>query len=247
MGFSARVNTRVISFGQFLTEDSDGAGTIEICKTSLDKARAFAIRVFNRFGRAFEHELPDFDKHYSTAQGRSFHGTENRLDMPVIREEDVRELQARLEGGTIDIRPPHAKKFAEHPFPDGLSGDDAKKWLKYGLPVYDKAPIADDVVKCSEDWVAAERLIPVQQQIYLDKAVERIAKRGDIECIAHTQAKHLIISSDNHIIDGHHRWLSIMLIDPSIILLTLKIHLPLSTLLPLTLAYSDAIGNERNQ
>jgi hypothetical protein len=237
----------VLSLSQFLTEDSDVAGSLDLCRTNLATARKYAAKVFAKYGRDFAHELPDFDVHYSTAQGRAFTGTHQRQNMPVISEKDIKDLQARLEGGTIDIRPPHSAQFSADPFPDGLSGEQAKHWLKYGLPTFDGAPISDDIVKCSEDWVAADKLCPLQKQIYFDKSITSIAKRGDLGCVEHVQAKHLIVSSDRHIVDGHHRWLSIMLIDPTTVVLTLSINLPVATLLPLALAYSDAIGNERNQ
>ena len=55
------------------------------------------------------------------------------------------------------------------------------------------------------------------------------------------------IKKDNRIIDGHHRFLTTVLINPKIKVNCLKIDLPIRELLPLTLAYTDAIGNVRNK
>ena len=56
-----------------------------------------------------------------------------------------------------------------------------------------------------------------------------------------------IVSSDNRIIDGHHRFLTSVLIDPRLKVNVLKIDMPIKKLLELTLAYTDAIGNVRNK
>ena len=57
----------------------------------------------------------------------------------------------------------------------------------------------------------------------------------------------LILSADLYLLDGHHRLLSAMLIDPKMKLKALIIDLPIKKLLPLTIAYGDSIGNKRNQ
>jgi hypothetical protein len=57
----------------------------------------------------------------------------------------------------------------------------------------------------------------------------------------------VIVSKDNFILDGHHRWLCGMLIDPMIELKTIVIDLPKERLMKLLLSYSDALGNERNK
>jgi hypothetical protein len=56
-----------------------------------------------------------------------------------------------------------------------------------------------------------------------------------------------ITSADNFIIDGHHRWLSGIVLDPNLKVNTLSIDLPIKDLLPMAIAYGDAIGNKRNQ
>ena len=56
-----------------------------------------------------------------------------------------------------------------------------------------------------------------------------------------------MVSKDDRIIDGHHRFLSAVLVDPAIQVTALEIDLPIKDLLPLTLAYTDAIGNVRNK
>ena len=55
-----------------------------------------------------------------------------------------------------------------------------------------------------------------------------------------------LLSKDGYILDGHHRWLSGMLLDTRLLVNVVEIDLPKDRLLQLLKAYSDAIGNERN-
>lgn len=55
------------------------------------------------------------------------------------------------------------------------------------------------------------------------------------------------MSKDRYIIDGHHRFLTGMLIDPKMKVNVLMIDMPISELLPSSLDYSDTIGNVRNE
>ena len=90
-------------------------------------------------------------------------------------------------------------------------------------------------------------MIPIQDQIYFDKGFKTISKNGVESTIDLLNSKTLIVSSDNRIIDGHHRFLSALLINKNMKLNVIQIDLPLNKLLPLSLAYGDSIGNKRNQ
>ena len=69
--------------------------------------------------------------------------------------------------------------------------------------------------------------------------------KGTID-FSKSKNNYYVISSDNRIIDGHHRFLSAVLVDPGIKVSALEIDMPIRKLLPMTLAYTDAIGNVRN-
>jgi hypothetical protein len=168
--------------------------------------------------------------------------------MPVITDRDVKALQYRLKKGIIDVRPPFGKHGSNgtDPFPEGLSGKEAKEWLKEGLPLYDNGSPTDDVVKIEKKKVRVGDLKPIQQQIYFDKSIDGIAKFGAKSSKEFFQSTFFIVSSDLRIIDGHHRWLASNLIDPDMMVTVMLIDLPIKTLLPMTKAYGDAIGNERN-
>jgi hypothetical protein len=222
----------------------EAAGSLEIASTSPNDARAFAEKAEKNSGRDLDKEIPNFDKNFLVAKGLASEGSTQRHNMPVIDTADVKELQRRLESGDLDIRGPWAKDTnPSNPFPQGLSGEKAKEWLSDGIKDGSKS---DDVVHCSLTSVRIGDLMPIQRQIYFDKSMGATAKSGVSSTRSFLASTVFIISSDNHIIDGHHRWLSGLLIDPNMTVKALKIDLPIKTLLPLLVSYGDAIGNQRN-
>ena len=107
----------------------------------------------------------------------------------------------------------------------------------------------DDIVKVALKSVAVGNLKPIQSQIYFDKSIRNVAQFGAKGTRDFSASKNnfYVVSSDNRIIDGHHRFLSAVLVDPKMKVTALEIDLPISKLLPLTLSYTDAIGNIRNK
>lgn len=236
-------------FSLFLSEAGSVAqagGKLEIVKTPLAKARAYAEKLFAEQGLSLDDEMPDFDKNYLIAQKRAGLGKTKRSDMPVINHDDVRDLQYRLKHGFLDVKKPHNNLFP-NPFPEGLSGADVHKWLEGGLPIYDGEK-NDDKIKVSTKKIAADKLIPIQQQIYFDKAIEKIIRKGVARQTHHISdgASYLIVGKNGSIIDGHHRYLSGILLNPKMPIQCLVIDLPIEKLLPLTQSYTDAVGNQRN-
>lgn len=234
-------------FKKFIDEAEKGmggqaAGTHEVDSTPVDKARAFA----EAGGYDLDKEIPDFDKNYATAQKVARTGKTKRKDMPVITDDDVKKFQGRLEKGTLDINKPFAKDpdLKGEPFPEGLSGLKAKKWLEKGLKDGVKE---DDKIDVRITKIAVKNLKPIQKQIYYDKSMSAIKqfgakKSGDFIF----NKSFFIVSGDNYIIDGHHRMLSALLLNPTGKVNALQIQLPIKKLLPMATAYGDAIGNKRN-
>lgn len=245
------LNYEAPKFKEFIFEGGKGgakAGKLEIRKTSLEKARAYAEKRMEAYDRYLDTEIPQFDKNYLFAQGQAGLGHTKRKDMPVITFKDVRGFQTRLRKGHLDIGEPFAPTTDEHnPFPEGLTGAEAKMFLQAGLAKHD-GDKDDDKVKVHMEKVLISELKPIQEQIYFDKSIEQIAKAGEAESEAYLTSKNtvFIVSIDNFIIDGHHRYLSGMLDNPEMKVNCLVIDLPISTLLPLSLAYGDAVGNKRN-
>jgi hypothetical protein len=237
----------MIKLKDILLEAGQEAGKLELVKTKPDTAKSFAEKIFQKNGRSLEEEIPNFDTNYKTAQKLAGTGKTLRKDMPVIDEKDVKDFQKRLQKGFIDVNPPHSTVIrGNDPFPEGLKGNDAAIWLQSGLPVYDKGERTDDVVKVSQASIPVKKLKPIQKQIYFDKSIGLLAKFGVEPSKSFMKKTSFITSNDNYIIDGHHRFLSAMLMDSNTPVNILKIDLPIKTLLATSLAYGDAVGNKRN-
>jgi len=232
---------------EFLAEAGGAeAGALELVKTDLPKAKEYAIKIFQNFGLNLDEQIPRFSENYMLAKKTASKGWTKRKDMPVISSEDVADLKTRLENGLIDVKTPFTDK--KNPFPQGLTGEQAKKWLKQGLPNYDRGPKRDDAVSVRIQKIPVKLLKPIQQQIYFDKSIGMIAKFGaeGSKKFNISEENIYITSSDNYIIDGHHRYLSGILLDPEMLVNCLVISLPIDKLLKMTRSYGDAIGNKRN-
>jgi hypothetical protein len=232
------------SFKGYLIEGGGGAaaGKFELITTSLEDAKEYALSKLP----TLDEDIPNFDSNYVLAQKLAYKGHTKRKDMPVITSKDVKKFQKRLMKGELDINAPYANETeVSDPFPEGLSGAKAERFIELGLKVYDGSK-KDDITSVKSESIKARDLTPIQEQIYFDKGLGTIIKSGVDGAKKLITSKILIVSSDNRIIDGHHRFLSALLIDPDMKVNVIKIDLPLSKLLPLSLAYGDAIGNKRN-
>jgi hypothetical protein len=221
----------------------EAPGKMELASTGYDKALEFA----KSKGFDPEKDIPNFKKHYMAAQAKAKMGWTQRKDMPVIDTADVKKFQKRLQKGQLDINKPFAKDPAvgSNPFPTGLSGVAAKKFLDKGLRDGSRK---DDQIPVRITKKKVGDLKPIQKQIYYDKSMGSTAKNGAETTRDFIKNRSFfIVSSDNYIIDGHHRFLSAMLLDPTMKVNALEIDLPIKKLLPLSLSYGDAIGNKRNE
>lgn len=232
------------SLYQQLMEDAGGkpSGKLEMVKTPVDKAYNYAKSIMPELDQL----IPNFKENYIKAQNHAKKGTTKRKDMPVISSKEIDTLQNLLAKGSIDNVQPYGKLTnPKNPFPQGLSGKDAENFLKGGLKIHDGND-KDDVVKVTRTKIQVDKLDPIQQQIYLDKAITGIERFGIDGTTKMLNTKYFVISNDNKIIDGHHRYLSGILINPKMNVQVLKINMPMKKLLELSLAFSDAIGNTRN-
>ena len=232
---------------QFLFESGQTAGKMELVKTKAQAAYDYAKKRFEKFGRDIDSELPNFMDHYRVAKQKAGQGKTVRKEMPVINDHQVKEFQTRLTKGYVDVTSPFGDiTNPKDPFPEGLSGESARKFLEAGLKIHDGSE-KDDKVKVSSGKVAVKKLKPIQKQIYFDKSIENLAQFGVKDSRKfHTDQTFYIISKDLYIIDGHHRFMSAILMDPNLKVNVVIIDLPISKLLPVSKAYGDAIGNKRN-
>jgi len=235
------------SFLQYIIEAGQDVGKLELVSTDVKTARAYAEKQYKKYGNDLDTDIPNFDKNYLFAQKQAGSGRTQRKDMPVIDAKDVKDLQRRLKVGAIDVNTPRAKGAKGDPFPEGMNASTGKQWLKNGLKLYD-GDAKDDKVNVSMQKVTVGKLHPIQKQIYFDKSIDALAEFGRDKSMAFMTSKGnvFIMSKDLYIIDGHHRFLSTVLLEPKTQVNALIIDLPIAKLLPLTLSYSDAVGNKRN-
>jgi hypothetical protein len=105
----------------------------------------------------------------------------------------------------------------------------------------------DHGVSVTQFSTAAKNLHPTQQQIYLDRSIERAGRMGIDSSRRYIKRERSIKSSDNYLIDGHHRWLTAMLIDPNIQIRGISVDMPAKKLMKIALEFGDSIGNRRNR
>lgn len=97
----------------------------------------------------------------------------------------------------------------------------------------------DDVVKVSKASLPATALLPSQSEIFMGKALGMAingVKGGNLGAV---------ISSDNHILDGHHRWAATLFSEPKAKIIGLKADLTIGDLIPVLRGLGDALGNSR--
>jgi len=209
------------------------AGKYELVKTSYEDAQ----RIADSYG------VPSLTKDdYLYAQKLfSSHGKTQRNDMPVIRRKNILLFQQRLQKGYIDINKPYAPDTnPKNPFPNGISKEQAKGFLINGLRDGDEN---DDKINVKLYNVNSKSLKPIQKQVYLSEVFDLYRNAGK----SYLQDAFFLTTNDNFIIDGHHRFVAILLFLPEIKIKALKIDMPLKTLIPMSLTYTTAIGNIRNE
>jgi hypothetical protein len=97
----------------------------------------------------------------------------------------------------------------------------------------------DDVVVTKDAAIPAKSLKPSQDAVYLGKALGLAiggVEGGDLGAV---------ISKDNRILDGHHRWAATMFTNPNAKIIGSKADLGIGDLIPVLRQAGDALGNER--
>ena len=167
--------------------------------------------------------------------------------MPRITQKDIKDLKKRLEKGKLDIKEPYAMGLAHALSPDQLKqleSGDGVSWLKLG---HEDGNKKDDKIKVEIKRMKAGKLKPIQTQIYFSNVVFNMARFGPPTGKSNQILDRImVVSSDGYIIDGHHRWATLMVSDPSLKIKALVVSLNIEELLKITLDYSDAVGNQRN-
>lgn len=234
-------------------EASEGGFKLNVATTPVDEAYAYAKGEFEKRGKRMEDYIPHFYESYESLQESCKTAIDvPRIEMPVIDPEQLNLFQKSLMAGQLDVNRPYAKGRTELYSPKDLFGDTerAMQYLYLGLQ---DGIITDDVVEAQMVRNSVGLLRPTQSQIWLEKLIRNIIQFGNPQedgSGAYNQDsiivdKTLAISSDGYILDGHHRYGQIVLVNPGLRVRTLQINLPIRTLLKVATPYGNAIGNDQ--
>jgi hypothetical protein len=111
-----------------------------------------------------------------------------------------------------------------------------KNFFKRG---YKDKEVMDDVVKTKPVKIQASQLKPSQDAVYLGKALGMAiggVEGGNLEAV---------ISQDNRILDGHHRWAATIFNNPKARVGGVQAELKIGDLVPVLRQAGDALGNKR--
>ncbi len=91
--------------------------------------------------------------------------------------------------------------------------------------------------------LTVSKLLPTQSQIWLDKLMHGIIKDGKLKAGDPRLDLTIIVSKEGYILDGHHRWASALITDPSLGIKALYVPLRIKELLPIAREYGKSVGN----
>lgn len=121
-------------------------------------------------------------------------------------------------------------------FPNPLPSGESERFLTKGLRDGQRK---DDRIRAEKATVRVSSLKPSQTAVYLGKSLSMAisgVKGGDLGSI---------ISGDDYILDGHHRWAATMFNDPTATVTGIRVNMRIGDLIPVLRAVGDAYGNAR--
>ena len=130
------------------------------------------------------------------------------------------------------------KEIDPKEFPNPLPSS-KKGFLKKGDPKNDGGKADDDVVPTKDVQIAVSKLKPSQDAIYLGKSLAMAingVEGGDLGAV---------ISKDNYILDGHHRYAATSFNNPNASVGGVRANLNIGDLIPVLRAVGDAMKNKR--
>jgi hypothetical protein len=91
-------------------------------------------------------------------------------------------------------------------------------------------------IKGKKNKIKVKKLAPGQKEIFLDEIISHLLKKEEFVKKAlkgKIKDDDILISKDNHVIDGHHRWASAFILNPDCKLKCTKINLELKKAIPI--------------
>jgi len=228
-------------------EDDD---RLNVAIVSVDEAHKWSEKIFTDMGLNMRDFIPHFRENYQSLQNECLLAIEvPRIDMPVIDPDDLLQFSQKLMGGSLDVFEPYAIGEGVYS-PNDLINDtpQALQFLQLG---FEDGQLEDDVVTAKITHTRVGLMRPTQSQIWLDKLIYNIIEWGEPSSKGAYNSKSKIlrstiaISQEGYILDGHHRYGQIALVNPTLKMQTLYIALPIRILLEIARPYGNAIGNEQ--
>ena len=232
-----------MKFKQFYTEAvSEGGFKLNVANVPVKKARAYAEEEFKKAGKDLDKLLPAFDTNYKALQKATKKALDiPRVNMPVIEPADMKRFLKDITSGKVDIFKPFAK--GKEFFPKDLKkGPEGEEFLNLGFKDGDKT---DDIVPAKKKAVAANKLLPTQSQIWLEKLVDAMVKFGLPSPTSPIAKATIIVSKEGYILDGHHRYGQAMLGMPKLKMDSIFVPMDIDTLLKMGRSYGNAVGNQQ--
>lgn len=213
-----------------------GSFSINMADVPLDEAYDYAEMKAEEADINLDKHWPDFKSNYQAIQSKLQKALDiPRNEMPVIEPDEIKKFKEDLEEGQVDIFRPWAKgKFVA---PGWTSQDEAEEWIDLG---FQDGEEHDDNLDARRKSISSGQLLPTQSQIWFDKIVGWLIKFGPP---SDDFGETIIVSKDGYILDGHHRWASAHMADPSITMDALHVPLDINTLLEVSRTYGAAMGN----
>ena len=230
---------------------------MNVTTTPVDMAFEWSKKQFQERGLIMSDYIPHFKENYLSLQEECRLAIDiPRIDMPVIDPDELEEFAEKLRGGSLDVFEPFALDGGELYSPRNLVVDspEAINFLFLG---YKDGKLEDDVVNAKIMLTAVGLMRPTQSQIWLNKIIDNIieygnptfnqdgVKQGAFNTNSLILKKTIAISQEGYILDGHHRYAQIALVNPSLKMMTLYIGLPIRRLIEIARPYGNAIGNEQ--
>jgi len=234
-------------------EASEGGFKLNVATLPVDEAYEWSLKQFEQAGLNMEEYIPHFKENYASLQEECQGALDvPRIEMPVIDPEQLEEFATSLMTGQLDVFEPFAEGRKEVYSPKDLYGDTNRAWKFLFLGLQD-GMLQDDVVTARIQRTVVGLMRPTQSQIWLEKLIGNIIQFGEPQedgsgCYSQDSIilrKTIAISQEGFILDGHHRYAQIALVNPALRMRTLYIALPMRRLLDISRPYGNAIGNEQ--
>lgn len=169
-------------------------------------------------------------------------GIIDREEMPVISYKNTSKVKFYLDiitGKNIQKIKKYSKQLEYFFDEDLINIEDIKNKVSSKLKDKTNTSIHSEIIK-----IKANKLIPVQNELHIQKIIKNIIKYGIPSKNNFIQERTLIVTKNNKIIDGNHRWLTTMIFKPNLEIEVLKIDLDFEDLHPIILEFEELINKE---